>query len=40
MRRFLVTLGFALVTFMCLAALGVFGQAFSDSARHFIRDNL
>ena len=39
MRRFVaVTLAFGVVVFMCLTSLGVFGDAFSDSARHFIRD--
>jgi hypothetical protein len=40
MRRFLVSLAFVLVTFMGLTALGIFGDAFSDSVRHLVRDNL
>jgi hypothetical protein len=39
MRLAAVSLAFALVIFMCLTTLGVFGQAFSDSARHSIRDS-
>jgi hypothetical protein len=39
MRRFVVAVVFVLVIFMSLTTLGVFGQAFSDSVRHSIRDS-
>jgi hypothetical protein len=39
MRRIAaVLLAFVLVVFMSLTTLGVFGPAFSDSVRHFVRD--
>ena len=39
MRRFVaVALAWAVVIFMSLTTSGVFGQAFSDSVRHFLRD--
>jgi sulfite exporter TauE/SafE len=39
MRRITaVLLAFMLVTFMTLTTFGVFGQAFSDNVRHFVRD--
>jgi hypothetical protein len=40
MRRFVAVSFAVLVMFMCLTTFGVFGQAFSDSVRHLIRDNL
>jgi hypothetical protein len=39
MRRFIVSVVFVLVIFMFLTAFGVFGQGFSDSVRHSIRDS-
>ena len=39
MRRIAaVSLAFMLIIFMSLTTFGVFGQAFSDSVRHFVRD--
>jgi hypothetical protein len=39
MRRFVViALAWAVVIFLSLTTSGVFGQAFSDSARNFLRD--
>jgi hypothetical protein len=39
MRQFVVSVVFVLVIFMCLTTFGVFGQAFSDSVRHSVRDS-
>ena len=39
MRRIVaVSLTFALIIFMCLTALNLFGQDFADGVRHFLRD--
>jgi hypothetical protein len=39
MRRFVVLVLFVLVIFMSLTTFGLFGEAFSDSVRHSVRDS-